>query len=92
VTAREELRALLDSLSEEEAAACVKAVSERRAIAQSWGDPRGQRVTRPGKSKEEQLRFLQELRDAPPTMTEEQWEEVRANLERNRLSSRPLFE
>ena len=83
---------MLDSLSEEEAAACVKAVSERRAPTPPWAEPGEQRLTRPGKSKEEQLRFLRDLREAEPTMTEEEWEEVRANLERNRLSSRPLFE
>jgi hypothetical protein len=90
VTAREELRALLDSLSEEEAAACVKAVSERRApVAPSTVSHR-HRPSRPGKSPTAVSEFLRKWSEDGPTMTEEQWDELTKDLDAHR-PHRPLF-
>lgn len=90
MTAREELLQLIGDLTEEEAAACVKAIAEKREPTKKWHDPREDEWIRPGKSKEGILAFLAKVEESGPTMSEEEWSEFARSFDSHR-PHRPVF-
>ena len=81
---------MLDSLSEEEAAACVTAVARQRDPLRTPQDHKRPDGGSMGTSKDSQLALLRALRDSEPTMTEDEWEDFRRHFDSHR-PHRPLF-
>ena len=82
MTAREELLQLIDDLTEEEAAACVKAIEGKRELKKKWHDPREDEwPLKPKVPPEEVAEFFRSWAKNGPTLTEEEWEDLRLLLQ-----------
>lgn len=82
---------LLDGLSEEEAAACVKTVAEKREARMKWHDPREDEwPLKPKRSPAEVAEFFRKWADEGPTLTEDEWREFARDFDAQR-PHRPLF-
>ena len=90
VTAREKLSDLFETLTEEEAAACVEAIAECRTKTK-WHDPREDEwPLKPKVSREDAAEFFRDWAKSGPTLTEEEWEDFANSLDVTR-PHRPLF-